>query len=1123
MAATIGGPVAAPLQPPPGVNAGDHSEDMLHKLDDFKSLMGKERMGFLYARWRDHSCADPARRGQWQSQPMFGEGWQEKEDSDKGGLWQLKIINWGLMWDARGRMNNLHTSGEAMQTGVDQVFQRIHAAWTSKAGDAAAARITDFRTAAREYTAQLQTLGLHMEGAWRATRHAVEQLADFANKTDVGGKPMMDRYGAEGRSDDTGNEKRGQMSRWIDEIDTALRNGTYRWGIGGEAHEVIPDNTSVLPTRHMPQTAESVRRPGEVYLTEGDNAWANETCNWLDDFCHCYYLTVANFRRRVEQTLQEVENNWRNLEKMSNTIISDPFGKLSLTATQSTGDDGKKNPTDTGGDRPGTGSTGTSGTGTPLPPVQPPPMEPVDDTTSPSGTEPIVDPRPGLPEDQAKDQETVTIDDGDRKISVQSPDGEGHVKVTVDDGTGKPKTYDLDFSAGTGAGQPTQPGHALPDDARTETQPDGRSLPGQPEGRADTLPGQPETLPGQEPPAGAQPDPVQQVQAGPDGKAVVHDGNLTITAEHPPGAPDQIKITIDDGTGKPTTYVVDYSDPANPNAHQEPITAQPTQAGRPTAEPYPATDPLAPGPRTAQPMSFTDPATTGLPAPHQTAFTEPLSADTRGFTQPAGGFTDPATALQSAFADPATAEARGFAQPASGFTDPAGSDASGFAQSASGGFADSGTDAQSGFADTTAAGARGFVQPGSGFDDAVAGPQSGFAEPGNGGFADSAGAGGFPEAVNGGSPDTGTSTQGGFTEPVSGESRSFAQPADSGQQGGFAEPVPGDVRRFAGSAEGQQAGSLDPLGSEGLPASSTAPQSAGFTEPLDDQAETAFADHSFADSLSDDFAKAQEADDGFGALRSGFDDMTAAAEPLNGQSGLEDQDGFTTEPVGQPDLAAQAKADPAIGGFQPAVQPEVFDQAAAQAIDTDQAFDQGATAQASEFAAGPSIGDDLFRDWSTGLSDSDLGEYQSPESAPYERSEQLWTEPEPETSTSVQALGFDVDTGDDSGMDSVWSTQGDLFADTADTSEEIAPAAGEAGLATVPDNGQSQPQQSNATSAGGMGGGMPMMGMGGAGGGGGNTDQERGPSAWSTAGDLFDDGPLSAAERISTVLGDDER
>jgi hypothetical protein len=43
------------------------------------------------------------------------------------------------------------------------------------------------------------------------------------------------------------------------------------------------------------------------------------------------------------------------------------------------------------------------------------------------------------------------------------------------------------------------------------------------------------------------------------------------------------------------------------------------------------------------------------------------------------------------------------------------------------------------------------------------------------------------------------------------------------------------------------------------------------------------------------------------------------------------------------------------------------------------------------------------------------------------------------------------------------------------------------------------------------------------GGGGGNTDQERGPSAWSTAGDLFDDGPSSDAERISTVLGDDER
>jgi hypothetical protein len=1075
VAATVGAQVDSPLQPAKDVNTGDHSEAMLHKLDDFKKLMAPDRLGFLYERWRTHPCADPARKGQWGSQPVYGQGMQEREDDPKGGLWQLKVINWGFMWDARGRLDNLHTSAEGLQTAADQVFQKIHAAWTSKAGDAAAGKFNDLRDAARAYAQDLETLGSQMEGAWRATRHAVEQLADFPNKSDVGGKPIFDRYGADGASDDNGNESRGDWSRRIDEIDRALRNGTARWGVS--AHEVIPDDTVLELGGHVDQTPETVRWAGQVYLTDGDNMWADQACHWLDDLTHCYFLTIGNFRRRIEEAVEQVKTAWDAVNSKSIALVGDPFGKLSLSASQGSGDDkknpddGKKNPNDSGGDRSGNGSTGTGSTGTgstgngstgtgstPLPPVQPPPMppvQPVDDTTSPSdaGTDPLVDPPPGLPQDQPKDQETVTIQDGDRKISVQSPDGEGHVKVTVDDGTGKPKTYDLDFGAGTGAGTgtPAQP---------------GQTLPGQPDdGRPQTLPAQ-ETPPGQGTPAVQEPaDPVQQVQAGPDGKAVVQDGNLTITAERPPGTPDQVKITIDDGTGKPTTYVVDYSDPSNPSAAQQAgFTGQPVQGGRPAAEAYPAGDPLTAGPRVAQPASFAEPVN--------------------------GGFADPATPQQAGFTEPLSAEARGFAQQA----------ASGFAEQMNGGFADSETGRQSDFA------------------------------------------GRHAEPVDGGAPSTGTSTQGGFTEPVSTQSQGFAQPAaDPAHQAGFAEPVSGDVRRFVSdAATGQQTGSLDALGQGNgfdQPGTSTAPQSAGFTEPL----AGGFADEP--------------------AYLAGFDDQTAGfTEPAD--------DGFATEPAGQPDeftdpAARPAVPDPAIGGFQPAVQPDVFDQAAAQAIDGDQAtpFDQGvATAQASGFAAGPSIGDDLFRDWSTGLSDSDIDEYQSPETAPFERSEQLWTEPEPEPEpepqtepepatdleaaleagpetdletepeteqppigTSAQSLGFDLDTADDSAMDSVWSTQGDLFEDSPDTGgEQIAPAAGEAGLAAVPDNGAGQPPPPNtATSAGGMGG-MPMMGMGGAGGGG-NTDQERGPSAWRTAGDLFDDGPLSAADRISTVLGDDER
>jgi hypothetical protein len=101
--------------------------------------------------------------------------------------------------------------------------------------------------------------------------------------------------------------------------------------------------------------------------------------------------------------------------------------------------------------------------------------------------------------------------------------------------------------------------------------------------------------------------------------------------------------------------------------------------------------------------------------------------------------------------------------------------------------------------------------------------------------------------------------------------------------------------------------------------------------------------------------------------------------------------------------------------------------------------------------------------------------------------------------------------------DSTWSTQGDLLDGNSGHHDQVAPAGGDAGLATIPDDGGSGQQQQQGMGSP-MGGGMPMMGGMGAGGGGG--DQERGASSWSTQGDLFDDGP-SAADRINSVLDGD--
>jgi uncharacterized protein YukE len=126
----------------------------------------------------------------------------------------------------------------------------------------------------------------------------------------------------------------------------------------------------------------------------------------------------------------------------------------------------------------------------------------------------------------------VTIQDGKNKITVGQPDARGRSKLTVDDGTGKPKTYDLDFGDG-------KDGEALGADG-------------------------------------------ELVHARPDGKAVIHDGQNTITAERVPGDPNKLKLTMDDGTPPPKTYTVDFDSGTTgipPGGTQQPAHSDTASAG----------------------------------------------------------------------------------------------------------------------------------------------------------------------------------------------------------------------------------------------------------------------------------------------------------------------------------------------------------------------------------------------------------------------------------------------------------------------------------------------------------------------------------------------------------------
>lgn len=197
------------------------------------------------------------------------------------------------------------------------------------------------------------------------------------------------------------------------------------------------------------------------------------------------------------------------------------------------------------GDGGGTGggsNSGGSGGGT----------VPVGGSTMPSGsTPPAAAPSVSAPTGNSGHPETVTIHDGDSTIQLSSSDSRGHVKLTVDNGTGKPKTYDIDFGEGAGGTG-------------------GRGLSGLGGTRGDAS----ETK-GIDNTETVDANGVHHVHAGPDGMATIHDGKETITVQQPDGNSGDVKLTVDDGTGKPKAYDVDFTGAA----HSVPSSASSLGAG----------------------------------------------------------------------------------------------------------------------------------------------------------------------------------------------------------------------------------------------------------------------------------------------------------------------------------------------------------------------------------------------------------------------------------------------------------------------------------------------------------------------------------------------------------------
>jgi hypothetical protein len=286
---------------------------------------------------------------------------------------------------------------------------------------------------------------------------------------------------------------------------------------------------------------------------------------WLKDvFCTWFDQHIKNFQLMCGNTKSAVDAAWNAFSELLGKVSEDPYANVRKTLDDSQPKDqgggdqgGGKN---SGGPSTGPGGSGPGASGASVPQaVQPPPPPPEipkpdvpDPNTNPVTHQPLetdpatgqpypIDPVTGTPvTNAAPSRDAITVQQGANKISMEEPDQNGKMGISVDDGSAHVKDYKLDF--GDDKFRP------LPD-ATPDHGPQGlvqhASSPG-----AD----------GQRPGA-------QSYQPGADGKIHIEDGALKITAERPDGPGGQTVITVDDGKGDPTKYTLGKQDPgAAPDA-----------------------------------------------------------------------------------------------------------------------------------------------------------------------------------------------------------------------------------------------------------------------------------------------------------------------------------------------------------------------------------------------------------------------------------------------------------------------------------------------------------------------------------------------------------------------------
>jgi uncharacterized protein YukE len=407
------------------------------------------------------------------------------------------------------------TSVEGTMTDTNTQLSTLFGTWQGKAADSASKHYDD------KIAKNAKTVHANLTGSSTAIHTAVTTVyqlckgkADAVNKSYTSTVGKADKAMAEtviniANDSHAGKDEMGRVAGWMDtNFGTNLRKALNDDGCCDD------DDIKKEGIRLAKQWIQKHFNP---------DLWDN---------------LYTGFVKNCDDTKKFVDQAWDSLDKIMGEIENGFEGVKETAPPQNT-----QPSHDTGGNGH-SGGSGSGGGGTPASATTPSTADPNAQHKPADGMNPVtgkpleVDPTTGQPypidpktgealKHAGHDQDKMTVEKGDNKITMTEPDKAGKMGISVDNGTGQHKDYKLDFGEkADGAKADHKPGEFGP------------------QGVKDGAPGA----------DGA-------YKPGPDGKIHIQDGNFKITAEQPQGHNGPTVVTVDDGKGEPTKYTLAEKDP----------------------------------------------------------------------------------------------------------------------------------------------------------------------------------------------------------------------------------------------------------------------------------------------------------------------------------------------------------------------------------------------------------------------------------------------------------------------------------------------------------------------------------------------------------------------------------